>query len=72
LAFILIFAGLGLGALNEVNEFLVTLVLPINGVGGYMNVALDLVADFLGAIFAVLLLTLMRRRKVYKYEKLKI
>ncbi|MBS3132109.1 DUF2238 domain-containing protein [Candidatus Woesearchaeota archaeon] len=45
-------AGVGLGALNEVIEFLATVLLPQTGVGGYENTALDLVANLIGAVAA--------------------
>ena len=56
LFFIVIMAGLGLGALNEIVEFTATLLVPHTGVGGYINNALDLVADLLGAIIAMIYL----------------
>ncbi len=46
-------AGLGLGALNEIIEFILTVVLPNTNVGGYENTALDLVTDLIGACIAV-------------------
>lgn len=49
-------AGLGLGAFNEIVEFLMTVSLPQTNVGGYENTALDLVSNFLGAILAVFFL----------------
>ncbi|QQR83817.1 DUF2238 domain-containing protein [Candidatus Peregrinibacteria bacterium] len=58
LSFVLIMAGLGLGAINEIIEFLVTTLLPQTGVGGYINTALDLVFDFLGALFGMLYIRL--------------
>ncbi|MEI6222507.1 MAG: hypothetical protein WCP97_07110, partial [bacterium] len=51
-AILLIMAGLGVGAVNELVEFAVTLVVPNNGVGGYMNTCLDLAADTIGAVVA--------------------
>ncbi len=46
-------AGLGLGALNEIIEFLMTVTLPNTNVGGYENTALDLVSNFIGAVLAI-------------------
>lgn len=46
-------AGLGVGALNEIIEFIATVFAPQTGVGGYENTALDLVANLIGAIVAV-------------------
>lgn len=51
-------AGLGVGALNEIIEFAATVLVPETGVGGYTNTALDLVADLVGAVLAVILLRL--------------
>lgn len=50
---VVVMAGLGVGAFNEIVEFLVSLALPENGVGGYENTALDLCADLIGAILAL-------------------
>ncbi len=47
-------AGTGFGALNEVIEFIITLLVPDNNVGGYVNTALDLVYNLLGAVLAAL------------------
>ncbi len=44
--------GMGLGALNEVVEFIAYSLAPATGVGGYVNTAIDLVANGLGAIVA--------------------
>lgn len=49
-------AGLGVGGLNEIIEFIATVLVPETGVGGYLNTSLDLVADLLGAILAVVAL----------------
>ncbi|MFA5424678.1 MAG: DUF2238 domain-containing protein [Phycisphaerae bacterium] len=46
-------AGLGIGALNEIVEFITSVIVPESGVGGYLNTSLDLVADLIGAILAV-------------------
>lgn len=53
LSIIVTMAGLGLGALNEIIEFLATILLSSTGVGGYTNTSLDLVADLIGAIIAL-------------------
>jgi hypothetical protein len=45
-------AGMGVGALNEVVEFIATLVLPDTNVGGYHNTGRDLIANMLGAAVA--------------------
>ena len=49
---VVVMAGLGLGALNEILEFSATVVLPATGVGGYINTSMDLVADIIGALLA--------------------
>ncbi len=56
-AFIAAMAGMGFGALNEVVEFTAYALLPATGVGGYLNTALDLVANGLGAIVAAFVIT---------------
>ena len=53
LAFLLVLAGLGFGAVNEIVEFASTVLLERTGVGGYVNNALDLVADLAGALLAL-------------------
>lgn len=45
-------AGMGLGAVNEIIEFLATVIFPNTGVGGYVNNALDLCWNALGACAA--------------------
>ncbi len=52
--FVLIMAGLGMGALNEIVEFVASEIVPESGVGGYENTALDLCADLIGAVLGVL------------------
>tara|TARA_Y100000310_G_C20586970_1_gene765934 strand:+ start:955 stop:1341 length:387 start_codon:yes stop_codon:yes gene_type:complete len=61
LSIVVVMAGFGLGALNEVIEFAATVIVPETGVGGYENTALDLVADLVGAIAAMFY--------IYKKEK---
>ncbi len=55
-------AGMGLGALNEVIEFSITLLVPENNVGGYLNTALDLVYNMAGAVIAALVIRFWSRR----------
>ena len=52
LGIVIVMAGLGAGALNEIVEFIVAVVVPESGVGGYENTALDLIANFIGALLA--------------------
>lgn len=51
-ALIAALASMGLGAVNEIVEFTAYALLPATGVGGYVNTALDLVANALGALAA--------------------
>jgi len=48
-------AGMGLGALNEVVEFIATLFLDTN-VGGYRNTGFDLIYNAVGAVIAACLI----------------
>ncbi len=59
---ILVMAALGFGALNEILEFGVSLVVE-SGVGDYLNTSLDLCSDLVGAIIAVLFLATRSRKK---------
>lgn len=52
-----VLAASSLGAVNEVIEFLAVVMLDTQGVGGYTNTAIDLVANLLGAIAGTLLMT---------------
>jgi uncharacterized membrane protein YjdF len=53
LSVVVMMAGLGVGAFNEIVEALVAAIVPQAGVGGYVNTALDLIADLIGAILAM-------------------
>ncbi len=55
-------AGMGLGAVNEIVEFIAYALLPATGVGGYVNTALDLVANSLGALFAAVCIMFLYTR----------
>lgn len=55
------FAGMGLGALNEVIEFAATLMIPGTNVGGYINTGWDLVANLIGSLMTVLLIALFTK-----------
>lgn len=46
-------AGMGLGSLNEILEFIAVLTIPDTNVGGYINTGWDLVANAVGALTAV-------------------
>ena len=54
LGIVVVMAGLGVGALNEIVEFTATVIVPETGVGGYTNTALDLVSDLIGAVIALI------------------
>lgn len=64
LSIIIVMAGLGVGALNEIVEFLATVILPETGVGGYINSSLDLVADMIGAIIALIIIRIKENRYI--------
>jgi hypothetical protein len=51
-------AGMGFGAMNEVVEFIATLLVPETNVGGYVNTGWDLVSNLAGCIAAALLIRL--------------
>ncbi|USN99232.1 MAG: DUF2238 domain-containing protein [Phycisphaeraceae bacterium] len=53
--------GMGLGAVNEVIEFVMTLTLPETGVGGYTNTGWDLVSNTVGSTAAALVCFVWRR-----------
>jgi putative membrane protein len=57
-------AGLGIGAFNEIVEFLATVVVPETSVGGYLNTSLDLVADLIGALVAVAVVRMIDGRNL--------
>lgn len=62
LTIILVAAGLGIGALNEIVEFITGVIVPESGVGGYLNTSLDLAADLIGAILAMAVIRISERR----------
>lgn len=51
-----IFTGMGLGALNEIIEFVAVLMIPETNVGGYVNTGWNLVANLAGCLFAGILI----------------
>lgn len=59
---ILVAAGIGLGAVNEIIEFAAFVAFAETGVGGYINTSLDLVFNTLGAIAAVVFISVLRKR----------
>jgi len=60
---LLIFIGMGIGALNELIEFFIVLIVPQTGIGGYNNSMGDLVANTIGAIIAVVYINIVLLRK---------
>lgn len=64
---LLVAIGMGLGALNEVVEFIAVLSFSETGVGSYYNNALDLVFNMLGAIAAIFIIH-FRRREILTRE----
>ncbi len=62
LSIVVVMAGLGVGALNEIIEFSATVILPSTGVGGYINTSLDLVSDLVGAILAMIYIVWKERK----------
>lgn len=50
-----ILGAMGIGALNEIVEFMAKLMVPDNNVGGYYNTAVDLTVNLLGAIIGTAL-----------------
>ncbi|NQU39897.1 MAG: DUF2238 domain-containing protein [Lentisphaerae bacterium] len=63
---VLVMAGLGVGALNEILEFVVSLSVPQSGVGGYINTSLDLCADLVGSVLGLLYIRLRYLRGAAK------
>ncbi|MGD9692672.1 MAG: DUF2238 domain-containing protein [Phycisphaerales bacterium] len=54
--------GMGLGAVNEVIEFIATRLIPDTNVGGYENTGWDLVSNLVGAALAALLIRALAAR----------
>jgi len=52
LVFLVVLMGLGMGAVNELIEFVAVVILPETGVGGYENTLLDMVFNLIGATIA--------------------
>lgn len=64
ISIVVVMAGLGVGALNEIVEFLVTVIVPGSGVGGYLNTSLDLVADLIGSVGAMIGIVIFSKQGV--------
>ena len=61
LSIVVVMAGLGVGALNEIVEFMATVIIPETGVGAYVNNSLDLVSNLVGAIGAMIYLIIKEK-----------
>ncbi len=61
--FLCVIGSMGLGAVNEIVEFLAMVLVPETNVGGYINTALDLIANLIGALVAAFLIHSFRGRK---------
>jgi uncharacterized membrane protein YjdF len=61
LSIIIVMAGLGIGALNEIIEFFAVVILPKTGVGGYINTSLDLVSDLIGSLLALIIIKIQKK-----------
>lgn len=48
--------SMGLGAINEIVEFIATVTIERVNVGGYYNTALDLIFNMIGAFLAIILM----------------
>jgi hypothetical protein len=68
---VVVMAGLGAGALNEIIEFGATVLLNDTGVGGYENTALDLVSNLIGAVGAMTYIYLKEKKRNKKSNKFK-
>lgn len=54
-------AAMGFGALNEVIEFIATLLVPETNVGGYVNTGWDLVSNLVGVCLAAVFISVTQR-----------
>jgi len=65
---ILFAAGMGLGALNEIVEFVAVLAVPDTNVGGYINTGLDLVFNAFGVLTAVIIIHIKRKKEIGNWK----
>lgn len=63
LSILIVLMGSGVGAINEIIEYLAVKTMPRTGVGGYDNTLLDMVFNLIGGLLAVFMLSLRNRRK---------
>jgi putative membrane protein len=64
ISIVVVMAGLGVGAVNEIVEYIATLLVPETGVGGYDNTLLDLISDLIGALFALLVIRYREKQQM--------
>jgi uncharacterized membrane protein YjdF len=57
-------SGMGFGALNEVVEFIATLTMENNNVGGYVNTGWDLVSNLAGGLLAAMIIRWRHRHEL--------
>lgn len=57
---LVVLIGMGIGAFNEIVEFLTVVIVPATGVGGYENTMMDIISNTIGAIIAVIIMTIKR------------
>ena len=62
IAVLIFFTSMGIGAFNELIEFMPVLFLNETGVGGYFNVAWDIAFNALGALIALIYISIKRKR----------
>ncbi len=58
---LLVLIGMGIGAVNEIVEFVAVKTVPETNVGGYDNTMLDLIFNTVGAVLAVSYVNLKRK-----------
>jgi len=59
---LLIFVGMGMGALNEIIEFAAVLSMVETGIGGYENTLWDMVFNTFGALIAVIYINIRKNK----------
>lgn len=60
-AILVVMMGSGVGAINEIVEYVAVLIMPETNVGGYDNAMMDLVFNLFGGVGAVVWLACRRR-----------
>jgi uncharacterized membrane protein YjdF len=64
---LIVFIGMGIGALNEIIEFIAVILVPNTGVGGYDNTMFDMIFNTLGATIAVVYINI--KESLYKKNR---